>query len=156
MLSDCLVWTFSRLSLICEYILFKMKTIYCLHYIVMHIIVWLQHYMDLVFWVCYISGVMVLCGCCNVIWLYIGLLFSVRGWFYSNHIDIGINKLFNWFCANKLSLNSGKTKYIVIRQHSKQINLNRYTLSINGTPLTRIIMCWYFNCKFHILFECNK
>ena len=37
-----------------------------------------------------------------------------------------------------MSLNSGKTKYIVIRQHYKQLNLNRYTLSINGTPLTRI------------------
>ena len=58
--------------------------------------------------------------------------------YYTKKAEIGINKLFNWFCANKLSLNSGKTKYIVIRQHSKQLNLNIYTLSINGTPLTRI------------------
>jgi hypothetical protein len=49
-----------------------------------------------------------------------------------------VNNLFNWFCANKLSLNSTKTKYIVIRPNTKQLNLNRYQLKINGTPLSRV------------------
>ena len=49
-----------------------------------------------------------------------------------------VNNLFNWFCANKLSLNSAKTKYIVIRPH-----LNRHKLKITGTPLSRV----RHNCK---------
>jgi len=49
-----------------------------------------------------------------------------------------VNNLFNWFCANKLSLNSAKLNYIVIRLHTKQIHLNRHRLKMNGTPLSRV------------------
>ena len=49
-----------------------------------------------------------------------------------------VNNLFNWFCANKLSVNSTKTKYSVIRPYMKQLHLNRHKLKINGTPLSRV------------------
>ena len=35
-------------------------------------------------------------------------------------VQIEINKLFNWFCANKLSLIPGKTKCIVLRHNTTQ------------------------------------
>ena len=57
--------------------------------------------------------------------------------------QIETNKLFNWFCANKLSLNPGKTKYIVLRPQHRQCDLNKYTLLVNGSPLNRIGK----NCK---------
>ena len=53
-----------------------------------------------------------------------------------------MNNLFNWFGANKSSLNSAKTKYIVIRPHMKQLNLNRHKFNITGTPLSKV---WH-NC----------
>ena len=34
-----------------------------------------------------------------------------------------MNELYMWFCANKLSLNSGKTKYIVIRPKKKKMQI---------------------------------
>ena len=57
--------------------------------------------------------------------------------------QIETNNLFNWFCANKLSLNPGKTKYIVLRPQHRQCDLNKYTLLVNGSPLNRIGK----NCK---------
>ena len=49
-----------------------------------------------------------------------------------------VDKLYTRFCANKLSLNAGKTKYIVIRPKHKKCNLDHLILSINGIPLQRI------------------
>ena len=52
--------------------------------------------------------------------------------------NLELNKLYNWFCANKLALNAGKTKYIVIRHPQTKVNLNGYNLLINGTALNRV------------------
>ena len=52
--------------------------------------------------------------------------------------NLEVNKLYNWFCANKLSLNAKKTKYTVIKPHSKRCNLADMSLKIDGTQLTRI------------------
>ena len=52
--------------------------------------------------------------------------------------NIEINKLFNWFCANRLSLNANKTRYIVIKPPSKNINLGGHSIKINSTVLSRI------------------
>ena len=49
-----------------------------------------------------------------------------------------INDLFQWFCANKLSLNANKTKYIIIKPKQKKINMSDLNIHINNTPLTRI------------------
>jgi len=49
-----------------------------------------------------------------------------------------INNLFQWFCANRLSLNAKKTKYIIIRPHQKRCNLTGLQISIDSTILNRI------------------
>ena len=49
-----------------------------------------------------------------------------------------VNKLFNWFCANRLSLNPTKTKYIVIRPYQQQCNFTGLNVAINNNILKRI------------------
>ena len=49
-----------------------------------------------------------------------------------------INKLYKWFCANKLSLNANKTKYIVIRPKHRRCDLDNMNVLINDIPLNRI------------------
>ena len=43
-----------------------------------------------------------------------------------------INKLYNWFCANKLYLNATKTKYIVISPSNKHIATNNHNKECNN------------------------
>ena len=52
--------------------------------------------------------------------------------------NIEINRLYNWFCANSLSLNANKTKYIIIKPSHKSCDLNNMSVQINGIDLTRI------------------
>ena len=52
--------------------------------------------------------------------------------------NIKINQLFEWFCANKLSLNAGKTKYIVIRPKHIRSKLDGHNIFIQNTKLIRI------------------
>ena len=49
-----------------------------------------------------------------------------------------LNDLYKWFCANKLSLNASKTKYIIIRPPQRNIDNNNLTLAINGQKISRI------------------
>ena len=49
-----------------------------------------------------------------------------------------INNLFTWFCANKLSLNANKTKYILIRPKQKRCDLSTLNIYINNMELNRI------------------
>ena len=49
-----------------------------------------------------------------------------------------INNVYTWFCANKLSLNANKTKYIVIRHNQRPLKLCDEQLCIDNIPLTRI------------------
>ena len=53
-------------------------------------------------------------------------------------VNTQINNLFKWFCANKLSLNANKTKFIVIRPNHRQCDLTELHICIDGTPLKRI------------------
>ena len=46
-------------------------------------------------------------------------------------------KLFTWFCANKLSLNTQKTKYILFNPSNKQLT-HRFRLDLNGNEITQI------------------
>ena len=55
-----------------------------------------------------------------------------------HNANIQINKLFNWGCANKLSLNAGKTNYKVIRPKYMRCNLTGHDIFIQNTKLTRI------------------
>ena len=52
--------------------------------------------------------------------------------------NIETNNLFNWFCANRLSLNPQKTKFIIIKPSKDKLDLSGLKLLINGIPLGRI------------------
>jgi hypothetical protein len=85
-------------------------------------------------------------------------------------VNIQINNLFQWFCANKLSLNANKTKYILIRPRQKQCNLSALKIYINNSELKRIghdceekaakflgiIIDEYLTWKYHIAHVNNK
>ena len=49
-----------------------------------------------------------------------------------------VNDLYNWFCANKLSLNANKTKYLIIRPPHRPCNLENYHIYTNNTRLSRV------------------
>ena len=49
-----------------------------------------------------------------------------------------INSLYMWFCANKLSLNAKKTKYIILRPQSKKCAVENKNIVIDGVSLERI------------------
>ena len=58
-----------------------------------------------------------------------------------------VNRLYGWFCANKLSLNAKYiiikppnkiTKYIIIKPPNKRLDLTGRDISINGTNLVRV------------------
>ena len=49
-----------------------------------------------------------------------------------------INNLFDWFCANRLSLNAQKNKYIVIKPLHVRCNLTNFNIQIKDTPLIRV------------------
>ena len=49
-----------------------------------------------------------------------------------------MHELHTWFCANKLSLNAGKTKYIVNRPKQRKCKFDNLKLEIKGMPLQRI------------------
>ena len=49
-----------------------------------------------------------------------------------------INRLYEWFCANKLSLNAKKTKYIIIRPANVKLDLTDHIIFIGGTKLSRV------------------
>ena len=66
---------------------------------------------------------------------------------YISHSDIHqlfltaneqLDYLFNWFCANRLSLNANKTKYIVIRPPHLKPDMTNHNITINGIQLDRI------------------
>ena len=57
-----------------------------------------------------------------------------------------INSLYMRLCANKLSLNAKKTKYIILRPQSKKCAVENKKIVIDGVSLERIDNdC----CKFH-------
>lgn len=49
-----------------------------------------------------------------------------------------INNLYDWFCANKLSLNATKTKYTILRSPTHKLIDNGLNIQIDGIPLCRI------------------
>jgi len=49
-----------------------------------------------------------------------------------------MHKLYEWFCANRLSLNPSKTKFIVIKTPQQSCDFTDLTILINNTPLSQI------------------
>ena len=54
-----------------------------------------------------------------------------------------INDLFNWFCANKVSLNTRKTNCMLLQSPNKKYNFSNLNLSVSGNTL-----CREDSCKF--------
>jgi len=52
--------------------------------------------------------------------------------------DIETNKLFNWFCTNRLSLNHQKTKFVLIKPPKAKRDLTGLNLLIKEISLERI------------------
>ena len=64
-------------------------------------------------------------------------LASVSGALVSDEINTELNKLFLWLCANKLTMNLEKTKYMLF--HCKQRRLvPTLDIKINNTPIERV------------------
>jgi hypothetical protein len=54
-------------------------------------------------------------------------------------LNTEINKVFYWLCANKLSLNIAKTKYMIFHSPNKNIqNVNFPNVCINNLPIERV------------------
>ena len=51
-----------------------------------------------------------------------------------------LNDSYTWFCANRLSLNVGNTKYILIKPRQRQCDCSGLSMSIHNTKLMRIGM----------------
>ena len=49
-----------------------------------------------------------------------------------------VDNLYQWFCANKLSLNAKKTKFLVFRSAYLKCNFDNLQVNIQDTPLVRI------------------
>ena len=92
------------------------------------------------------------------------LLFSHK---YPNVIRKTMNKelklLFDWLCANKLSLNVGKTEFIIFRPPKMKLQ-KRITLTLNRTEIYEYRKIKYLGLliddrltwKFHINELCKK
>jgi hypothetical protein len=52
--------------------------------------------------------------------------------------NIEMDNLFKWFCANGLSLNPPKTKFIVFKGGNKNADFKNLYISVNGTHLEQI------------------
>ena len=52
--------------------------------------------------------------------------------------NIEMNKLYNWFCANTLSLNVSKTKFMVFRSPYFKYEFVNHHMEVNGTRLTQV------------------
>ena len=52
-----------------------------------------------------------------------------------------INDLFEWICANKLSLNTRKTNYMLIQPPNKKYDFSNLNLSVNGNTLSNEDSC---------------
>ena len=58
-----------------------------------------------------------------------------------NRANISMDAIFNWVCANKLSLNATKTQYMAIQPPTKTFDLSTYTLIIDNVILTQTTSC---------------
>ena len=68
------------------------------------------------------------------------------------NINNELAKVYDWLAVNKLSLNVGKTKYVIFHAINKKIQDVIPNLEINGIPLERVkkstflAYCWMKIC----------
>ena len=59
--------------------------------------------------------------------------------FLASEINRELNKIYNWFCINKLSINIQKTKYIIFKNNRRHIDTQELPiLYFNDLPLERV------------------
>ena len=56
-----------------------------------------------------------------------------------NVVNSELNKIFNWLCANKLSINVTKSKYIIFHSQKKNIKNKVPQIILNETPVERVV-----------------
>ena len=79
-------------------------------------------------------------------------------------INKELEKVYIWLCANKLSLNIKKTKYILFHNPQKSTDNALFRIKINNTEIERVstfnflgvIIDEHLNWKFHIDSICSK
>ena len=64
-------------------------------------------------------------------------LASVSGTLVSNEINTELEKLYKWLCANKLSINLNKTKYMIFHCRQRRV-IPALDIKINETPIERV------------------
>lgn len=64
-------------------------------------------------------------------------LASVSGTLVSNEINTELEKLYEWLCANKLSINLNKTKYMIFHCRQRRV-IPALDIKINETPIERV------------------
>ena len=81
------------------------------------------------------------------------------------HINTELTKIYDWLCANNLTLNLSKTKYIIFQPARQKLNFNLHLpIILAGQPLN-----YFFNVKYlglvidchlswhdHIDYTCSK
>ena len=58
-----------------------------------------------------------------------------------NGANESMNAIFNWFCANRLSLNASKTHYMVINPPHRNLDLSAHSLKIDNVILNKVNSC---------------
>ena len=67
-----------------------------------------------------------------------------------------MDAIFNWVCANKLSLNATKTQYMAIQPPTKTFDLSTYTLIIDNVILTQTTSCKFLGMTIDESLSWNK
>ena len=66
-------------------------------------------------------------------------LCKMRNIFDYNRINSELNKIFNWFCINKLSINPDKTKYMIFKNRQRNLsNIALPNLKLNNKIIERV------------------
>ena len=73
-----------------------------------------------------------------------------------NRANTSMDAIFNWFCANKLSLNATKTQYMAIQPPSKTFDLSTYNLIIDNVILTQTTSCKFLGITIDESLSWNK
>ena len=71
-------------------------------------------------------------------------------------INKELEKVYIWLCANKLSLNIKKMKFILFHNPQKIIDNALFRIKINNTEIERISTFNFLNWKSHIDSICSK
>ncbi len=58
----------------------------------------------------------------------------------TQYVNLELQKIANWFCSNKMALNTSKTKFIVFRTRGKVINPIDCQLVYNGNEIGKPVI----------------